>query len=172
MLIYKDKISGDELLTDAYGLPEEICDGAIYKVKGKLTTETTDIDDSAIGGNASAEGPGDEGGDACVVSGINICIANRLVQSGFEKKSYKVYIKDYMKAILETLPDDEKKCFQKGCSTFVKTILEDFKNFEFWQGEAMNAEAMFPLVRWEEDDSGNEHPYVYYFKHGLEEEKA
>jgi len=175
MIIYKDKISGDEMLTDIYNIVP-LFDGAIYRVKGKLTTETTDIDDSAIGGNASAEGGGDEGGDASSVSGVNIVIANRLVQTSMNKKSYMAYIKEYMKTIKDKLQEDspdELDSFQKGCSAFVKDMMKDFKEWEFFNGESMNAEGMCALLKWEtlEGDS-EEAPYMYFFKHGLDAEKV
>ena len=66
----------DEVLTDIYKV-EEI-DGVVLKVKGKMKTESTQVDDSMIGGNASAEGcDADAGGDDTVVSGIDIVMANR-----------------------------------------------------------------------------------------------
>ena len=64
-----------------------------------MTTETSDFDDSKIGANASAEGTdADEGAEASSQSGCNIVLANRLVETNFDKKGYSVYIKDYMKA--------------------------------------------------------------------------
>lgn len=173
MIIYKDLISGDELFSDTY--PIELLHEAIYKVKGKHTTETTTIDDAAIGGNASAEGGGDEGGDASVVSGVDIVLANRLVSTGMNKKGYKTYIKEYAKAIeatLEKQPDEIPK-FRKGCSVFIKELLGDFDNFEFFLGEKMDADGMVCLLRWETPEGAtDDNPYMYFFKHGLEAEKV
>lgn len=64
-----------------------------------MTTETVDVDESTFGGNKSAEGGGeDEGAEASSTSGCDIVLANRLVETSFDKKGYMVYIKDYMKA--------------------------------------------------------------------------
>lgn len=169
MIIYKDKISGDELFADTY--PMEKCfGGAVLKVKGKMQTETTDIDDAAIGGNASAEGGGDEGGEASSVSGINIVIANRLQACySFDKKSYKAYIKEYMKTIKGKIDESEVGAFQKGCTEFVKFALENFKDLEFFTGESMNAEGMAAILFWEDD---GQTPYMYFFVHGMDEEKV
>ena len=45
-----------------------------------------------IGGNASAEGGEDEGGEDAGQSGCNIVLAHRLVETGFSKKDFKTYI--------------------------------------------------------------------------------
>jgi len=180
MLIFKDIISNDEMFTDTYKY--EACpefENAVYKVVGKLTTESYGIDDAAIGGNASAEGDGgDEGADPSAVSGINIVLVNRLQPVvGFNKVSFKSYIKDYMKAILAKLEErdaskDEVKNFQKGCSAFVKAILGKFDDWEFFNGESMNPDGMVVFLRWEDQESGDEAPCLYFIKAGLEEEKA
>jgi hypothetical protein len=63
-----------------------------------MVTETFDVDDRAIGGNASTEGAGDEGADATSKQGVDIVMFNRLVEYGMKKKEYMVYIKKYMAA--------------------------------------------------------------------------
>ena len=75
-----------------------------------MVTETTTVDDSTFGGNASAEGVEDEGADnSTSQSGCNIVLANRLVEVNFDKKGYQVYIKDYMKAYVALLANDMHK---------------------------------------------------------------
>lgn len=60
----------------------------------QLTTEVAgDIDDAAIGGNASAEGGEEEKAEASSVSGCNIVLANRLQQTTYTKKDYGTHIK-------------------------------------------------------------------------------
>ncbi len=50
-----------------------------------------------FGGNASAEGCGDEAADGSTsVSGIDVVIANRLVKFEHDKKGFKVYIKKHL----------------------------------------------------------------------------
>lgn len=56
-----------------------------------------DIDDSLIGGNASAEVQ-DEGCETSTVSGVDIVLNHKLQETSFDKKSYTAHIKDYMKA--------------------------------------------------------------------------
>lgn len=58
-----------------------------------MVTETAgDIDDSAIGGNASAEEAA-EATEATSTTGCNIVLANRLVETSYTKKDYQKYIK-------------------------------------------------------------------------------
>jgi len=54
-----------------------------------------DIDESAIGGNASAELP-DEGAEATSKQGVDIVMNSRLVEYTLNKKDYMTYIKEYM----------------------------------------------------------------------------
>ena len=57
-----------------------------------MTTEKTEVTDAMIGGNASAEEPTEAAEDSAT-SGVNIVLANRLVQTTYAKKDYQTYIK-------------------------------------------------------------------------------
>lgn len=170
MRIFRDIISGDELCSDTF--PMELVDDVVWKVKGKMTSENCDIDDRLIGGNASAEGGGDEGADASVVSGINVVMNHKLVPSPMAKKEYMKYIKGYMKAVKDKLKDNEVPqaevdIFTKNVQKFVKDLLASYGDWELYIGESYNPDAMLPLLKWDE-----EIPYFYFFKHGLEMEKV
>lgn len=173
MHIYRDIISNDELFSDIFPV-ELIADGTVYKVKGKLTSESFQLDDAAIGGNASAEGEdADAGADASSTSGVDVCLNHKLTETTFSKKDYKLTIQDYMKRVKAHLtknsPDDVDT-FTKGVSKFVKGVLDEFKEYQFWFGEKSperGFDCMPCLMRWDEET-----PYLYFFKHGLEEEKC
>ena len=64
---------------------------------GKMRTESFEVNDALIGGNASAEGGGDEGGDAACQSGVDVVMNGRLNEYALDKKSYMTHIKEYMK---------------------------------------------------------------------------
>jgi len=168
MKIYRDVISGDELLSDTFKI--ELVNEVVYKVKGKLKTETIDVDERMYGGNASQEGGGDEGADASSVSGVDVVLNHKLQPSPMKKSAYMTYIKAYMKAIKDRLakdePDEVDK-FQKNIQPFVKDVLGNFKEYDLYIGESFNPDAMVVLLTWEEET-----PYVYFFKHGLLEEKV
>lgn len=168
MIIYKDVFTQDELFSDAH--PIELINGVVYKVKGKLRTETFDIDDKAIGGNASAEGAGDEGVDSASKQGVDIVLSSRLVEFTLDKKSYMAHIKDYMKEVKSKLEADnspDKDIFQKNVQEFIKDVLGNFKEYQLFCGETMKPEGMLALMKWEEET-----PYMYFFKHGLDAEKV
>ena len=57
------------------------------------------VDDSLIGGNASAEEPQEAGAEESTESGVDIILDNRLQPTFFgNKKEYLAYFKDYVKA--------------------------------------------------------------------------
>jgi len=168
MIIYKDLFSQDELFSDAN--PVELLNGVVYKVKGKLRTDTFDIDEKAIGGNASAEGGGDEGADAASKQGVDIVMNGRLVEYTMNKKDYMTHIKDYMKEVKTRLEADnspDKDLFLKNVQEFIKDVLANFKDYQFFCGETMKPEGMLALMKWDEET-----PYMYFFKHGLDAEKV
>lgn len=169
MIIYKDHFTGDELFSDSF--PVQLVNGIVYKVKGKLRTDTFDIDSKAIGGNASEEGGGDEEGvEAASKQGVDIVMNSRLTEYTMNKKDYMTHIKGYMaevKKFLEADRPSEVDIFQKNVQTFVKEVLGDFKEYQFFCGESMQPEGMLGLMKWEDET-----PYMYFFKHGLDEEKV
>ncbi|KAI6078450.1 hypothetical protein LUU34_00035300 [Aix galericulata] len=172
MIIYRDCISQDEMFSDIYKI-REVANGLCLEVEGKMVTRTEgQIDDSLIGGNASAEGPEGEGTEATVITGVDIVINHHLQETSFTKESYKKYIKDYMKAIkarLEEHKPERVKPFMTGAAEQIKHILANFKNYQFFVGENMNPDGMVALLDFREDGVT---PYMIFFKDGLEIEKC
>lgn len=83
------------MFSDTYRI--KLVDEVIYEVTGKLESRT-EGDIKLDGFNPSAE-EADEGTDSAVVSGVDIVLNHRLVETyAFgDKKSYTLYLKDYMK---------------------------------------------------------------------------
>ena len=134
-----------------------------------MRTESNEIDDSLIGGNASAEG-GDEGGDASATTGIDVVLNGRLQEYQMNKKTYMTAIKEYMKRVKEHLEKnnpDQVSVFTTNVQRFIKSVLGEFKEYQFFTGESMNPDGMVALMKWD-----GETPYIYFFKHGLDEEKC
>lgn len=172
MIIYKDIFSGDELFSDTYKM-SLVEDGIFYKVTGKTVTRSGDkFDERVFGGNASAEGGEEEASvDPNSVSGIDVVMDNRLTETGFKnKKEYGAYIKGYMKRIIDKLTENggDVEAFKKAAAPAVKKVMENFKEYGFFMGESNDPDAMHVLVQYEENDT----PYLYFFKHGLVEEKV
>jgi hypothetical protein len=149
--------------------------GAVMMVKTSvMRKEALNID---IGANPSSGGGENDGED--VDEGVNdqayevvdIIDAFRLQSTPFDKKSFMVYIKDYMKRLADHLKEHNPSRldqFKTGAQEFVKTVLGDFDKYEFYTGESMDPEAMVIIMLQEE---GQAAPYAYFFKDGLKEEK-
>ncbi|XP_042350237.1 translationally-controlled tumor protein homolog [Plectropomus leopardus] len=170
MIVYKDIISGDEMFSDIYKISTSN-DGLLYEVEGMFITRTDDIDERLIGANASAEEV-TEGTETSSVSGINIVLNHKLQQTGFNAKSYKMYIKSYVKAVLSLLEQNNPErveAFKRGVTPVVKKIVSNIDNYLFFTGESMNTEGMVVLLDYREDGTT---PFMLFFKDGLLEEKC
>ncbi|KAL2140305.1 hypothetical protein VTI28DRAFT_3988 [Corynascus sepedonium] len=169
MIIYKDIITGDELISDSFSLKE--VDGIVYEVDcSMITIGAVQVD---IGANASAEEQ-EEDVDDQEVKVNNIIHSFTLQQTSFDKKSYVNHLKGYMKAVKAKLQDagksaDEIKAFETGAQAYAKKILANLNDYEFYTGESMDIDGMVVLLNYREDGIT---PYVTYWKHGLREEKV
>ncbi|KAJ3044111.1 Translationally-controlled tumor protein [Rhizophlyctis rosea] len=167
MLLYRDVISGDEMVSDAFKMIE--IDDIAYEVDSKMIQikQGADVD---IGANASAEEAQEELEEG-VETVNNLAYSFRLQSTSFDKKSYMTYIKGYMKALKKYLAEnnpDRVAAFEKGAASFVKKILENFKDYEFYVGESMNPDGMVALLNYREDGVT---PYFVFFKDGFKIEK-
>ena len=91
MLVYEDKLSGDELLSDSYPC-EETFDGCFIEAQAKWTTVGGESFD--IGANPSAEGGEDEGADDSVQKVVDLINAFQYVEQGeYSKKDLMSYFK-------------------------------------------------------------------------------
>ncbi|XP_067639971.1 translationally-controlled tumor protein homolog [Eurosta solidaginis] len=172
MKIYKDIITGDEMFADTYKM--KLVDEVIYEVYGKLVTRShgeINID----GFNPSAE-EADEGTDSATESGVDVVLNHRL-QECFafgDKKSFTLYLKDYMKKVLAKLEEnapDQVDVFKTNMNKVMKEILGRFKDLQFYTGESMDCDGMVAMCEYREID-GTSTPVLMFFKHGLEEEKC
>ncbi|KAM9347391.1 translationally-controlled tumor protein homolog [Symphorus nematophorus] len=170
MIIYKCIICNDEMFSDIYKI-KETANGIFYEVEGKMVTRKVGIDDALIGANASAEEAA-EGTDEASISGVDIVLNHNLQETPFQKKSYRSYIKEYLKAIkahLETTNPERVNTFQKDAQAAMADVLEQFKDLQFFTGESMNPEGMVGLLNYREDGVT---PYMLFFKDGLDIEKC
>jgi len=172
MLVYMDVISRDELFSDSY--PVKLVDDLYYEVEGKLISMSNDIDEALIGGNKAAEpteGDEDAGVDASSTSGINVVLTHKLVETGFDKTTFKDWLKTYMKELkkrVEQKNPDRVEKFTAGMQKWAKEVLGTFDNWRFYLGEKMDPEGMVILQGYRDDQTT---PYFVFFKDGLEEEK-
>jgi len=171
MKIYKDIFTGDEMFSDTYKV--KLVDDVIYEVYGKLVTRKSG-DVEIAGFNPSAE-EADEGTDEAVESGVDVVLNHRLQESfAFgDKKSYTLYLKDYMKKLVARLEEkapDQVEVFKTNMNKVMKDILSRFKELQFFTGTSMDIDGIVGLLEYREID-GDSVPVLMFFKHGLEEEK-
>ena len=132
-----------------------------------ITVRDGDVD---FGANPSAE----EGADTIEEGAqqvIDLVHSFRLQQTSFDKKSYLVYLKTYMKTIKQSLQEtnpDRVPEFEKKAAEFAKKIVGNFSDWEFFTGESMNPEGMVALLNYREDGVT---PYFVFWKDGLNETK-
>ncbi|KAK1802977.1 hypothetical protein P4O66_021507 [Electrophorus voltai] len=171
MIIYKDAISGDEMFSDIYKIKES-ANGMMIEVEGKMISRCEgEIDESLIGGNASTEVP-DDLCESTTTTGIDIVLNHKLQETSYDKKSYTVYVKDYVKAVkakLQEIAPDRVDQFVANAPAEVKKILGNIKNYQFFVGESMNPEGSVGLLDFREDGIT---PFMLFFKDGLEIEKC
>jgi hypothetical protein len=169
MIIYKDLISGDELMSDSYDMKE--VDGVVYEVNcAMITLGAVEVN---TGANASAE-VADEGTEDGAVQVNNVVNSFRLQQTSFDRKSYLTHLSGYMKKVKEALKakgadEDTVTAFEKYASGFAKKIVGGFKDYDFYVGESMDPDGMVVLMNYREDGTT---PYVTVWKHGLTEMKV
>lgn len=123
-----------------------------------------------IGANASEEGEDADDLASEVRTVNNIVDSFRLVETSFDKKGYMAYIRGYMKKlseVLKTKNPDRVAPFQKSAQAYVKKILDNFTEYQFFTGESMDTEGMVILCYWK-----NDNPVMVYFKDGFEEMKV
>ncbi|KAL8297468.1 hypothetical protein RB601_003161 [Gaeumannomyces tritici] len=123
MIIYKDIISDDELISDSFDT--KLVDDIVYEADcAMITLNAVQVD---TGANASAEE------------------ADEALDDG-PTKTVKEKLKEQGKS------DDEIKAFETGAQKWVKEkLLPGFKDFEFYTGEGMNPDAMVALLNYRED---------------------
>jgi len=165
MIIYKDSFNDAEICSDVYPVIE--VEGCMLQVTGKRVNKVQ-------GGDYGIGGDEEDGGvaDAETVSVINIVDAHQLSQTQFDKKSYMTYIKGYMKRLLDNVKvknPSRVDAFQKEAQAFVKNVLANFKDYDFYLGPTSDVEAMVILCKWAEDGVT---PIFFYWKDGLVAEKV
>lgn len=171
MKIYKDIFTGDEMFSDTYKI--RLIDDVLYEVYGKLVTRKNGEIEIA-GFNPSAE-EAEETTNEAVESGVDIVLNHRLQETfAFgDKKSYTLYLKDFMKKLVARLEEkspDQVDVFKTNMNKVMKDILGRFKELQFFTGESMDIDGLVGLMEYREID-GDSVPVLMFFKHGLEEEK-
>ncbi|XP_075413356.1 translationally-controlled tumor protein-like [Tenrec ecaudatus] len=167
---YTDLTSQDEKFSDS-GRIREISEGLCLEVEGKVARRTEGhIDDSLIGGKASAEGSDGDGTYSAGTSRVDIIMNRHSQETSLTTEAYKKDIKDYMTPIrgkLEEHEPERETPFMTGAAEQIKHILANFKNVQFFTGENKNPDGAVALPDCSEDILT---PRRIFFKVGLEME--
>jgi len=169
MIIFKDILTGDEVISDSYDL--KTIDDTVYEVDGKKITKGAENID--IGANPSAEEQ-EEALDETSVQVIDIVDAFRFQKIDFDKKSYLSQLKAYMRKVKAALKEkgaseEAIKKFETSASAYAKKIIANFGDYEFYVGESMDPDGMVVLLNYREDGFT---PYFTIWKDGLTEMKV
>ncbi|MCJ1481193.1 hypothetical protein MMC06_001349 [Schaereria dolodes] len=190
MIIYKDVVSGDEIISDTWELKE--IDDVVYEIDCKkllkisamlLSLSLNLVRAIDIGANPSAEEQEEalEEGSKQVIDVVDAFRLNFLGDeaSGTRlfgtKKDYMSQLKTYLKKVIEKLKEngadeDAVKKFQTGAQNYyTKKIAPNFKDFDFYTGESMDTDGMVVLLNYRDDGIT---PYVTIWKYGLTEMKV
>lgn len=174
MIIYKDILSDDELLSDTFKIQE--VDGVLWEVDCRKYLKGSE-NFNLEGANPSAEGgDDDEGGEGVSTMVHDIEDQFRLVwlksDEGMKpsKDAFKAHLKSYVKAVNTKLKETNAsaetiKAFQAGAAGAVKKILANYDNYDVLMGQKMDGNAMHVLIDFREDGVT---PFATLWKHGLE----
>lgn len=149
MIIFKDVFTGDEVGSDSFPLEEK--DDVIYQLQGKMITVREGSYDIGCSGDVPEE---ESAAGEDVRSVIDVVEAFKLQEMPFDKKSFMTYIKGYMKRVkehLEANKADRVQTFMTGAQNFVKKMLGEFDDYQFYSGESMDLEAMVIICKYLED---------------------
>eukprot|EP00794_Sanderia_malayensis_P011012 gene11012-12175_t len=168
MIIYKDAITGDELFSDSYKI--EVVDDILYHVYGKFVKESSDDSNINIGANPSAEEE-QEGFEANVTTGIDVCLANRLVDSSMTKSDYKKHVKAFSKALLANAKPERAEFLKANLPKAVAKFLESFDDYSLFVGESVQEGGTVVLCKYADNCIIGSTVDVWVWKDSVVEEK-
>lgn len=143
----QDAISGDELLCDTYTIQEN---GPFFEVDGKMITSGATI--ANIGTDEDDED--DENIDDSTKQVLDVLYSFGFVQTILDKRTYLSHIKSYMKRVeqhLKTSNPERVEGFKTEAKEHVKSIVANFKDYEFYTGATMNPDGQVVLLNYRED---------------------
>merc|ERR1712032_1199865 len=133
-----------------------------------MISEAGGIDESLIGGNASAEG----GGEELAEQGkqiLNIVASHQLQKVELDADGYWGTIKDFFKQVKKHLEDtnpDRVEAFMANAPKAAKRIKKLAKKGEldFYCGESFNMDGMIGIIEWRDMADGEQKPCLLIWK--------
>jgi len=179
MILFRDRITGDELFTDAVCPKFKDCgecpDSMVVFLSKMVQRTAGGIDESLIGGNKSAEEQEEALEDGAAKSGFDFVVDNGLEEIDLnKKKDFQLFFKGCMKKLLadyttnnESKVPELKKSAMAYMAHIVK-LIDEKKDLSFFVGSSDNEDKVPCVMEWNEDGvSGT----VYALRLALKEEK-
>lgn len=152
MIVYRDILSGDEMLSDAFKLVPVVDDEG-NTVEGLMMCESKMInknsDDVDVGcGNAFGGSGEDEGVDSAAVTVNNVIDGFQYTETQIGAPAdFKAWIKEYMNAVVLKLrekgtPKEEIQAFKASAPNVAKFFLKNFSDVQFYLGPSFCADSM------------------------------
>jgi hypothetical protein len=175
MIVFKDVISGDEMMTDAFAHKPVLNDDGeevpgLFMVESSVTIKGADNVDIGCGnafGDAVEE-------DDSVEKVNNVIDPFKYTEVPFSARSeFKEYMKDYVKKLRSTMKEQgveqpKIKEFMSQAPEFVKFLMSKFDDLQFYSGETMDPEACMAYSIYPE---GATTPNFMYISAALVSEK-
>ncbi|CAG9574623.1 putative IgE-dependent histamine-releasing factor [Leishmania major strain Friedlin] len=170
MKIFKDVLTGSEVVCDN-DCPFDVEGDIMYVVNGRYI----DVGGEDYGISANVDEDAAEGATGEVAEGkervVDVVYNNRYTETSYDKASYMAHIRSYMKQLLEKIEnEEERKAFQTNAAAFVKKVLKDIDEYQFFIPEGNDEDpdnGMIVLCRWD-----GETPRFYFWKDGLKGERV
>ena len=175
MIVYKDVLSGDEVLSDAFSLKEVLDkDGntvpGLMMIESKMISKSDDVD---VGCGDAFGGGGDDGPADTSQMVNNVVDSFQLTETQIGSPSdFKAWIKEYMNLIRSYMKEkglgkEKIQEFMGKATGIAKFLLQNFSDLQFYLGPAFNPDTMiFSLY-----PEGAVVPNFYYIMDGLAAEK-
>jgi hypothetical protein len=164
MRVYKDLISGDELISDSY--PQSLInDETTLEVRARYTKKASD--NIQIASDDVADD--DEEGETVV----DVVEAFKLNEMTISKGEFMAWAKAYLPKVTAKLTEagkeDRVPVFKKGATQTVKLIAGKFDEFQIFVGPSYNMEGALAFAyQKNQEDEG---PTFLFFVDGMKEEK-
>lgn len=105
---------------------------------------------------------------------MNIEYNHNLAKTSFSKAEFGSYVKLFLKnltaKLTETGKADRVDALKKGATEFVKSIIANFDQWEFYTGASESLDGSIAFSFWENEEASG--PVFYFFKDSLKEIKC
>ena len=180
MIIYTCRVTGDEMLSDAYKPVDVIdADGEVVPELMEIESMTVNKDGGEIDvGCGDAFGGGaeevDDGAEK-VNNVIDESIGFGYNEVPLGKKDFKDFLKAYCGKVRTLLKEDDKiagpdvKAFTQAAPAFCKFLLGKFDDLQFYMSPSFNPDGCMAMSYYKD---GASNPTFMYIKKGLSEMKV